>query len=133
MTADVDALGEPIPAADDDVSHESRIPRRCRWRGAIVPPGRDRATFTILVTVLLLYIGLYVVGLLLGLAAKIVLDVQVRRPGFRQGVGLIILALVLWGALSITHAPFTDVLLPLVWAGTGLLAGVGSRELHTAN
>ena len=81
---------------------------------------------------LLLYIGLYVVGLLLGLAAKIVLDVQVRRPGFRHGVGLIILALVLWGALSITHAPFTDVLLPLVWAGTGLLAGVGSRELHTA-
>ena len=38
---------------------------------------------------LLLYIGLYVVGLLLGLAAKIVLDVQVRRPGFRQGVGLV--------------------------------------------
>jgi hypothetical protein len=98
-----------------------------------VRPGRNRLTFTIVVTVLLLYIGLYVVGLLVGLAAKIVLDVQVRRPGFRQGVGLIILALVLWGALSITHAPFTDVLLPLVWAGTGLLAGVGSRELRTAS
>lgn len=81
----------------------------------------------------LLYIGLYVIGLLLGLAAKIVLDVQVRRPGFRQSLGLVILALVLWGALSITHAPFTDLLLPLVWAGTGLLAGLGSRELHTAS
>jgi hypothetical protein len=83
--------------------------------------------------VLLLYIGLYVVGLLIGLAAKIVLDVQVRRPGFRQSLGLVILAFVLWGAVSITHAPFTDVLLPLVWAGTGLLAGVGGRELHTAS
>jgi hypothetical protein len=83
--------------------------------------------------VLLLYIGLYVVGLLIGLAAKIVLDVQVRRPGFRQAVGLVIFVFVLWGALSITHAPFTDVLLPLVWAGTGLLAGVGSRELHVAS
>jgi hypothetical protein len=83
--------------------------------------------------VLLLYIGLYVVGLLIGLAAKIVLDVQVHRPGIRQMVGLVILALLIWGAMSITHAPFTDVLLPLVWAGTGLLAGVGSRELRTAN
>jgi hypothetical protein len=42
------------------------------------------------------------------------------------------LVLLLWGAISITHTPFTDVLLPLVWAGTGLLAGFGSRELRTA-
>jgi hypothetical protein len=83
--------------------------------------------------VLLLYIGLYVLGMVVGLAAKIVLDVQWRRPGIRQGVGLIILALVLWGAISLTHAPFTDLLLPIVWAGTGLLAGLGSREMHTAS
>jgi hypothetical protein len=83
--------------------------------------------------VLFLYIGLYVVGLLVGLAAKIALDVQLRRPGSRQVVGLIILAFLLWGAISVTHTPFTDVLLPLVWAGTGLLAGVGSREMHTAS
>ena len=37
-------------------------------------------------------------------------------------------ALLLWGATSITHTPFTDILLPLVWGGTGLLAGLGSRE-----
>jgi hypothetical protein len=24
-------------------------------------------------------------------------------------------------------------LLPIVWAGTGLLAGLGSREMHTAS
>ena len=81
---------------------------------------------------LLLYIALYVAGMLVGLAAKIALDLQVRRPGVRQSVGLVILVFVLWGAMSITHTPFTDVLLPLVWAGTGLLAGLGSRELHTA-
>ena len=82
---------------------------------------------------LLLYIALYVVGMLVGVAAKIALDVQVRRPGIRQAVGLLILVFLLWGAISVTHTPFTDVLLPLVWAGTGLLAGLGSRELHTAS
>ena len=82
---------------------------------------------------LLVYIGLYVVGLLIGLAAKVALDVQLRRPGTRQVVGLVVLAFLLWGATSITHTPFSDVLLPLVWAGTGLLAGIGSRELHTAS
>jgi hypothetical protein len=71
--------------------------------------------------------------MLIGLGAKIVLDVQVRRPGIRQAAGLVILAFVLWGAMSVTHTPFTDVILPLVWAGTGLLAGLGSRELHTAS
>jgi hypothetical protein len=83
--------------------------------------------------VLLFYVALYVVGILLGLSAKIVFDVQLRRPGSRQVLGLIILALLLWGAISVTHTPFTDVLLPLVWAGTGLLAGFGSREFHTAS
>ena len=82
---------------------------------------------------ILLYVVLYIVGMLIGLAAKIALDMQLRRPGTRQSVGLIILALLLWGAISVTHTPFTDVLLPLVWAGTGLLAGLGSRELHTAS
>jgi len=79
---------------------------------------------------LLLYIALYVVGVLIGLAANIVLDVQLRRPGLRQSTGLIMFILLLWGATSITHTPFTEVLLPLVWAGTGLLAGLGSREMR---
>lgn len=83
--------------------------------------------------VLLLYIGLYVVGMLAGLAAKIALDVQLRRPGIRQVLGLIVFALLLWGVGSVTHAPFTELLLPIVWAGTGLLAGLGSREMHTAS
>ena len=77
------------------------------------------------------YIALYVVGMLLGLGAKSVFDVQLRRPGSRELIGLVMLILLLWGAISITHTPFTDVLLPLVWAGTGILAGFGSRELHT--
>jgi hypothetical protein len=82
---------------------------------------------------LLLYVGLYVVGMLIGLAANIALDVQLRRPGIRQVLGLVTFAFLLWGATSITQTPFTDILLPLVWAGTGLLAGLGSRELHTVS
>ena len=79
---------------------------------------------------LVLYIALYFVGMLIGLAASIALDVQLRRPGIRQVVALVMFALLLWGATSITHTPFTDILLPLVWGGTGLLAGLGSREMR---
>ena len=79
---------------------------------------------------MLLYLGLYVLGMLAGIAASIALDVQLRRPGIRQAIGLVIFLFLLWGAISLTHAPFTDVLLPLVWTGTGLLAGLGSREVH---
>ena len=82
---------------------------------------------------LLVYVGLYALGMFVGLLAKMALDIQLRRPGTRQTVGLIILVFLLWGAISVTHTPFTDVLLPLVWAGTGLLCGLGSRELHTAS
>ncbi len=82
---------------------------------------------------LVFYAALYLVGMLIGLALKIIFDVQIRRPGSRQAVGLVLLALLLWGAISVTHTPFTDILLPLVWAGTGLLAGFGSREMHTVN
>jgi hypothetical protein len=78
------------------------------------------------------YIALYVVGMLLGLAAKMALDVQLRRPDVRQGVGLITFAFLLWGALSVTHTSFTAILLPLVWGGTGVLAGLGSRETPPA-
>jgi hypothetical protein len=77
---------------------------------------------------LLLYIALYVVGMLVGLAATIALDVQLRRPGIRQVLGLVMFVILVWGAASVTHTPFTDLLLPLIWAGTGLLAGLGSRE-----
>ena len=79
---------------------------------------------------LLVYIGLYLLGMLVGLAAKIALDVQLRRPDVRQGVGLITFAFLVWGAMSVTHTPFTAILLPLVWAGTGILAGLGSRETY---
>ena len=79
---------------------------------------------------LLFYIALYVVAVLIGLAANIALDVQLRRPGLRQSAGLLMFVLLLWGATSITHTPFTELLLPLMWAGTGLLAGLGSREMR---
>jgi branched-subunit amino acid ABC-type transport system permease component len=83
--------------------------------------------------VLLFYVALYVVGMVAGLAARIVFDVQLRRPGARPLIATILVVLLIWGAISVTHTPFTDVLLPLVWAGTGLLCGFGSRELRTAS
>lgn len=111
MRTSFNALRQPRKASNDHVSH-----------------GYNHYS-----PVLLLYIGLYVVGMLAGLAAKIALDVQLRRPGIRQVLGLIVFALLLWGVGSVTHAPFTELLLPIVWAGTGLLAGLGSREMHTAS
>jgi hypothetical protein len=78
--------------------------------------------------VLPFYIALYAVGMIAGLGARIVFDVPLRRPGSRDLIGIVLLILLLWGAIAITHTPFTDVLLPMVWAGTGLLAGFGSRE-----
>jgi hypothetical protein len=77
---------------------------------------------------LLFYILLYFIGMLAGLAANIALDVQLRRPGIRQLAALVMVVLLLWGATSVTHTPFTDILLPLVWAGTGFLAGLGSQQ-----
>jgi hypothetical protein len=71
--------------------------------------------------------------MLVGLAANVALDVQLRRPGNRQVLGLVTFAFLVWGAASVTQTPFTDFLLPLVWAGTGLLAGLGSRELYTVS
>lgn len=78
------------------------------------------------------YIALYLVGMLVGFGVRTAFDVQLRRPGSRELIGLVMLILLLWGAISITHTPFTDVLLPILWGGTGLLAGFGSRELVTA-
>src|SRR5436853_970554 len=43
--------------------------------------------------------------MLVGLAAKIALDVQLRRPGIRQVLGLVIFVFLLWGVGSVTHAP----------------------------
>jgi hypothetical protein len=125
----------PERGDDDDVNAHKIIERGSPW-SLIRVPGRIAASPPVQfwpARVLLLYAALYLVGMLVGLAAKIVFDIQIRRPGSRQIVGLVILALLLWGAISITHTPFTDILLPLVWAGTGLLAGFGSREMHTVS
>ena len=91
----------PLKAANDDFSH----------------------IYNSVQPVLFLYIALYMGGLLVGLAAKIALDVRCVDRVRARLVGLVILAFLLWGAISVTHTPFSEVLLPLVWAGTGLLAG----------
>jgi hypothetical protein len=73
-------------------------------------------------------VGLYFAGLLVGLGASVALDVQLRRPGIRQGVGLAMFVMLAWGVLLVTGTQFTQILLPTMWGGTGVLAGLGSRD-----
>ncbi len=80
-----------------------------------------------------LYVSLYLVGVAAGVLTNIVFDVPLRRPGIRQAVGFVVFVLLLWGAISVTHTAFQDVLLPIVWCGTGLLAGFGTRGASHAH
>lgn len=75
---------------------------------------------------------LYVIGLLAGVLLSFVWEAQLRRPGIRQGVGLVIFVFAVWATLSVTHTQLISVLLPLIWAVTGLLVGFGSRETEAA-
>lgn len=75
-----------------------------------------------------LYLGLYALGVLGGLAASAVFDLQLRRPGLRQAILLVGFVVLVVGATRVTDTRFTDLLLPLVWVGTGTIAGLGSRR-----
>lgn len=79
-----------------------------------------------------LYSALYLLGLILGAAGSRVFDMHLRRPGMRQSLGLVFFALLLWAVLTVSNTPFTEIILPLVWLGTGILAGAGSRTRGAA-
>ena len=76
-----------------------------------------------------LFASLYLIGLALGVAANFLFDVQLRRPGLRQLIVLVSFFILLWTVISVTQTPFTDIVLPVVWIATGVLAGVGSQTL----
>jgi hypothetical protein len=74
------------------------------------------------------YVGVYFVGIVVGVLANTVLDVQLRRPSLTKTIALLLLA-VLVGIFIATHnVPMPSWLLMVVWYGIGLLAGLGSRE-----
>jgi purine-cytosine permease-like protein len=75
-------------------------------------------------TDLLLYFG----GLLVGLAAKFWLDVQLRRPSLVQAILLVAIFGVVLFLLNVTGARLDRWVLTLLWPVIGLLVGLGARD-----
>jgi hypothetical protein len=67
-------------------------------------------------------------GLIAGVFASQVLDVQLRRPGLKISIVLAMLGTLLTVFLINTNSTMPDWLLMTLWIGIGLLAGLGSRE-----
>ncbi|MFN0071406.1 MAG: hypothetical protein ACKVVP_07970 [Chloroflexota bacterium] len=79
-----------------------------------------------------LSIGTYFLGLVFGVFASQVLDVQIRRPGLKISIALGMLGTLVMIFLVNTNATMPDWLLMSLWLGIGLLAGIGSRESRAA-
>ena len=67
-------------------------------------------------------------GLVAGVFASQVLDVQLRRPGVKLSIVLAMLGTLLTIFLVNTNTTMPDWLLMILWVGIGLLAGLGSRD-----
>jgi hypothetical protein len=77
-----------------------------------------------------LYLFVYFIGLVLGVAANVLLDVQLRRPALGRQIVLAVFAIVV--AVIIfqwSTAPEQWIVLGL-WGVTGVLCGLGSRASH---
>jgi MFS family permease len=77
-------------------------------------------------------IGAYFMGLVAGVFASQVLDVQLRRPGVKLSIVLAMLGTLLTIFLVNTNTTMPDWLLMILWVGIGLLAGLGSRDPRSA-
>ena len=77
---------------------------------------------------MLLYLFVYFVGLVLGVGANLLLDVRLRRPALSRQIVLaafgVVVAVIIF---RWSTAPEQWIVLGL-WAATGLLCGLGSRE-----
>jgi hypothetical protein len=77
---------------------------------------------------MLLYLLVYFIGLVLGVGANVLLDVQLRRPALSKQIVLaafgIVLAVII---VQWSTAPEQWIVFGL-WGATGALAGLGSRE-----
>jgi hypothetical protein len=74
------------------------------------------------------YILVYLLGIVVGVLASLLLNVQLRRPGLSKSIALAVLAALLAIFLASRNSVMPEWLLLVVWAGIGLLAGLGSRE-----
>jgi len=77
-------------------------------------------------------IGAYFMGLVAGVFASQVLDLQLRRPGVKLSIVLAMLGTLLTIFLVNTNTTMPDWLLMILWVGIGLLAGLGSRDPRSA-
>lgn len=75
-----------------------------------------------------LYLLAYLIGLCGGVAANLLLDVQLRRPALSRQIALAAFGLLIGGIIYQTSTRVHDWLLPAIWAATGVMAGLGSRE-----
>ena len=74
------------------------------------------------------YILVYILGIACGVLANVLLNVQLRRPGLAKSIALAVLGVLLTIFLASHNTTMPEWLLVLLWAGIGLLAGLGSRE-----
>jgi hypothetical protein len=74
------------------------------------------------------YALVYFLGICGGVGANLVLDVQLRRPALSRQITLGALGVLLAVILFQTNSRMPEWLLLGLWAATGLLAGLGSRE-----
>ncbi len=73
------------------------------------------------------YLVVYFLALVAGVAANVLLDIQLRRPGLGKSIAILGLILFVVALSSVTYIPHPEWLL-LFWAGIGLLAGLGSSD-----
>lgn len=74
------------------------------------------------------FVLVYFLGIVIGVLASMVLNVQLRRPGLSKSIALAVLGALLAVFLTSHNTTMPEWLLLLLWGGIGLLAGLGSRE-----
>ncbi len=70
----------------------------------------------------------YFLGICGGVAANLLLDLQLRRPALGRQITLAALGVLLAVIVLQTNSGMPEWLLLGLWAATGVLAGLGSRE-----
>jgi xanthosine utilization system XapX-like protein len=75
-----------------------------------------------------MYLLAYLIGLCAGVAANLLLDVQLRRPALSKQITLAAFGILVGIIIYQTNTRMEEWLLPTIWTATGVLAGLGSRE-----
>ncbi|MCC6174754.1 MAG: hypothetical protein IT305_05565 [Chloroflexi bacterium] len=75
-----------------------------------------------------LFILVYLMGICGGVAANVLFDVRLRKPALSRQITLAALGVVLAVIVYQTSTRMQEWVLLTVWATTGVLAGLGSRE-----